>query len=190
MPNLYRVFPYLVESDAAGPGGPLYVPPQGAGRLDNPALYSVLYLSNSEAGAVAETFGRLPEWSAAMLAGHPAIAGSVHAVAVYDLARPETICDLDNPAQLQAFDLRPSQVVSRDYVRTREWARHIYRLGRWHGASWWSYYDSRWASVGLWNREGLRVSAVRPLGLEDSAVIEAARVICRRMVRRSRRDVD
>ena len=98
--KLFRVFRYISGVDPTGPGGPLYVPPQGAGRIDNPAIYSVLYLSNSEAGAIAEAFGRLPEWSAAMLAGQPAMPGSTRAVATYDFAAPDAICNLDDPAQL------------------------------------------------------------------------------------------
>jgi hypothetical protein len=125
-----------------------------------------------------------------MLAGQPAMPDSTRAVASYSFNADEGICDLDNPAELLDLDLRPSQVVSRDYAVTREWARHLYRLGRWRGASWWSYYDSRWASVGLWNRDGLTVTSIRPLTIDDPALAEAGRVICRRVVRRTVRDVD
>jgi hypothetical protein len=184
--SFFRVFPYLPGSALAETGGPLYLPQQGAGRIDNPALYSVLYLSNSEAGAIAESFGRLPEWSAAMLAGHPAMPGSTRAVATFTFSHPDRICDLDDPAQLQSLDLRPSQVVSRDYAVTRAWARHLYRLGRWQGVSWWSYYDSRWTSIGLWNLDGLTVETIRPISIEDAALGEAGRVIARRIVTRSR----
>jgi hypothetical protein len=72
--------------------------------------------------------------------------------------------------------------VSRDYAITRAWARRIYEQGAWAGVRWWSYYDPRWASIGLWNSSGLRLETVHPLHLEDTALVEASRVIARRIV--------
>jgi hypothetical protein len=77
VPALYRVFPYLADAAKSEPGGALYVPPQGGGRIDNPGKYSVLYLSDAAAGAVAEAFGRFPEWTPAILEGGPSLPGSV-----------------------------------------------------------------------------------------------------------------
>jgi hypothetical protein len=57
--TLYRVFPFHPDSSADKPGGALYVPPQGAGRIDNPDLYTVLYLSDAPVGAIAEAFDLL-----------------------------------------------------------------------------------------------------------------------------------
>lgn len=54
--------------------------------------------------------------------------------------------------------------------------------GVWAGIRWWSYYDPRWASIGLWDQRGLILEEVRELRLEDAALIEASRAIARRIV--------
>ncbi len=181
MPLLYRVFPYAPAAAATAPGGALYRPPQGGGRLDNPDLYSVLYLGDSAAGAIAEAFGRFSLWSPAMLEGSPSLPGSVRALARYRLSAAARVCDLDDPAQLVKLRLKPSEVVSRDYARTRAWARRLYQRGGWAGIRWWSYYDSGWASCGLWDIEKLALEEVRPLSLDDAALRDAARTITRRI---------
>ena len=101
------------------------------------------------------------------------------AVGVYALPDENLVCDLDDPRRLLELDLRPSDVVTRDYERTRSWARRIREQGKWTGVSWWSYYDPRWASVGLWNTSGLKVQSVRQLRLNDADLVEASRVIVR-----------
>ena len=186
MPLLYRVLPFLATAAPNEPGGALHIPQQGGGRLDNPDRYAVLYLSAAAAGAIAEAFGRFPEWSPAILAGSPSLPGSVRAHARYRLSDGEPLCDLDNPEQLQALRLRPSEVVSRDYSRTRAWARRIYEQHRWIGARWWSYYDPRWVSVGLWDTERLKLEDVHPLGLDDAALVEASHTIVRRIIENPR----
>jgi RES domain len=181
--DFYRVFPFLANASARQPGSALYIPPHsGSGRLDNPDLYSVLYLGNSLAGAIAEAFGRFPEWTPAILRGSPSLAGSVRALARYELAPREPLCDLDDPGQLLRLRLRPSDVVSRDYARTRAWARRIFESRAWAGISWWSYYDPRWTSVGLWKTDRLSVAEVRELRLDDAALLDAARIIVRRII--------
>jgi hypothetical protein len=179
---LYRVFPFLANAGTDEPGGALYVPPQSAGRIDNAHLYSVLYLSNAAAGALAEAFGRFPEWTAAILGGSPSLPGSVRAIASYRLRDDARICNLDDPEQLWELGLRPSEVVSRDYASTQAWARRIYEQGKWIGVRWWSYYEPQWASIGLWDIRGLALEEVRPLRLDDAAMIEASRTIVRRIV--------
>jgi hypothetical protein len=176
------VLPFLANGGPSEPGGALYIPPQGAGRLDNPELYSVLYLSDTAQGAITEAFGRFPEWSPAILAGSPSLPKSVRAIARYRLADNEPLCDLDDSERLGALRLRPSDVVSRDYTRTRAWARRIYEQGVWRGVRWWSYYDPGWASVGLWDISGLELEEVRPLRLDDPALLKASRTIVRRIV--------
>jgi hypothetical protein len=94
------------------------------------------------------------------------------------------VCNLDDPALLTTLRLRPSDIVSRDYARSRAWARKIYEQGKWVGARWWSYYESRWASFGLWNISRLRLDDVRLLRLDDPALLETARTIARRIVLR------
>jgi hypothetical protein len=150
--------------------------------LDNPDLFSALYLSDSPAGAVAESFGRFPEWTPAMLDGLPGLPGSSRALASYFLPPDERLCNLDNPKQLLALALRPSDVFSRDYQRTRLWARRIYQQGDWAGVRWWSYYDPQWASIGLWKTDRLQIEQVQPLHGEHPALLEASRVITRRII--------
>jgi hypothetical protein len=182
VPALYRVFPYVAVTPSDELGGALYVPPQGGGRIDNPGIYSVLYLSDAAAGAIAEAFGRFPEWTRPMLEGPPSLPGSVRAIARYRLTDDAPICNLDDLEQLLSLGLRPSDVVSRDYTRSRAWARRIYDQGKWSGVRWWSYYDPAWSSFGLWNLKGLALDQVTPLTLDHPALIEASRTIVRRIV--------
>ena len=182
MAALFRVFPSVPTAATGEPGSPLYVPPPGAGRLDNPDLFSTLYLADSAAGAIAEAFGRFPEWTAAMLHGPSALPGSARALAAYHLPGENRLCDLDDPRQLLALGLRPSGVVSRDYTKTRAWARRIFEQRDWSGVRWWSYYDPRWFSIGLWTTDPLTVRHVEPLHLKHPAMLEAARIIARRIV--------
>ena len=179
---LYRVFPYLATAAADEPGGALYRPPQGGGRLDNPSAYSLLYLSDAESGAIAEAFGRFPEWTAGMLGESPSLPGSVRAIARYRLPAESRVCNLDDPQRLLALGLRPSDVVSRDYAHTRAWALRLYRQGAWIGIRWWSYYDPRWASFGLWKTGSLKVTDVTRLSLSHPALLEAGNTIARRVI--------
>lgn len=158
------------------------MPRQGGGRLDNPQLYSVLYLSNSPAGAIAEAFGRFPEWTAALLEGSPSLPGSFRAIARYQLSDRVAVCNLDDPAQLLRLNLRPSEIVVRDYACTRAWAQRIYEQRKWSGAAWWSYYDSRWSSIGLWDISKLSLADVEILSLEHPALVEASLAITRRII--------
>ncbi|MCL4849912.1 MAG: RES domain-containing protein [Bryobacteraceae bacterium] len=181
MATLYRVFPCQPEAAPVEPGGALYIPPQGAGRIDNPGLYAVLYLSDTAEGAIAEAFGRFPEWTPAILAGSPALPGSTRAIAQYRFRGELPLCDLDDAVRLLALELRPSQVVTRDYTQTRAWARTIFEQGRWAGIRWWSYYRPEWGSIGLWSVAALTLETVRPLCLDDVDLIAASRTIARRV---------
>lgn len=183
MAVLYRVFPWLKSADPEEAGGALFVPPQGGGRIDNPGTYSVFYASDDAQGAVAEAFGRFSEWSPAMLEGSPALPGSVRALGRYQLANERPVCDLDDPRQLLELGLRPSDVVTRDYARSRGWARQLYERGEWVGVKWWSYYSPEWCSWGLWDTAELTLDEVIPLDIGQRAVQGAARVIARRIVR-------
>lgn len=185
MANLYRVFPYVATASEDEPGGATYIPPQGGGRIDNPGIYAILYLSDSPAGAIAEAFGRFPEWTEAILEGSPNLPRSVRAVARFYLPDDAPICNLDDPSLLQTLGLRPSDIVSRDYARSRAWARRIYEQGRWFGLRWWSYYDSQWASFGLWSLSRLKLEEVQVLRLDEPALLDASRTIARRIIKRS-----
>ncbi len=160
------------------------MPHQGGGRLDNPQNYSVFYLSDAAAGAIAEAFGRFPEWNVHVLAGSPSLPGSARAIARFRMDDDAKVCDLDDPARLMALRLRPSHIVSRDYARTRAWAQRIFDLKKWSGIRWWSYYDPRWASFGLWDIRKLELEDVRVLRLNDPAFQEAGRTILRQIAAR------
>ena len=179
MPILYRVLPFLPGAAPGQPGHPLYIPPQGGGRLDNPDIYRILYLADQASGAIAESFGRFPEWTSAILAGSPSLPGSSRVLARYNLPDTLQVCNLDDPQQLITLHLRPSEIVSRAYADTRAWARRIFAAKLWGGIRWWSYYDPRWSSFGLWDIETLRFEEIIPLTLDTPALIEAATVIAR-----------
>jgi hypothetical protein len=177
--RLYRVFHHLPNARITASAGALYVPSQGAGRLDNPEVYKVLYLGDSPAGVVAEVFGRRYQWEPGMFRGLPMLPGSAHALATYEVPDQYAICDLDDPHQLIEVELRPSRVITRDYEVTQAWALDLYRRGRWSGVRWWSYYDSRWMSIGLWDLTSIQCVETAPLTLEHPAVLEASSVLGR-----------
>jgi RES domain len=177
--RLYRVFPFDAEAKPSERGGALFAPRGRAGRIANPKLYAELYVSSSAAGALSEAFGRLATWAEGMLT----VRDRPYALATYELPDDrDPVCDLDNAARLLAYDLRPSEVVARDRNVTQAWAEQIYRSGKWAGISWWSRYDSRWRSFGLWSRKYLRVSnPPEPLTMRHAAVREAAELLPRRL---------
>jgi RES domain len=176
--TLYRVFPFVANARPSEPGGALFTPYGGAGRIANPNLYNELYLSSTAAGALSEAFGRLDTWTDAIFAQPD----RPYALATYELSDHATICDLDNAGRLLAYELRPSDVVARDRSITQTWAALIYRSKKWNGIAWWSRYDSRWRSLGVWNRKQLRLKRnPEPLSLEHAAVQEAAMLLPRRL---------
>lgn len=160
------------------PGGALFARThQGGGRIDVPGR-SVLYLSSAPAGAVAEVFAPLASWTPQMF-GSPAGPAARRALGRYGLADDANVLDLDDAESLRRLGLRPSEVVSSDRAVTQRWARTIAAQQRWDGVRWWSYYDPRWYSYGLWDRRHLTVTSVEPLSLEHPAVVEAAIVLRR-----------
>jgi hypothetical protein len=179
--KLYRVFPWIEKAAADKTGGVFFVPPQGTGRIDNPEHYGVLYASDSAAGAIAETFTRNPyrmHWTPRML--RPRLPGAITAIA--EITAPEAtihLCDLDEPEQLIAQTLRPSLVITRERTATQTWALRIFEQQRFAGVRWWSYHESRWGSIGLWNAQSLHDSAVtiQPLSLNDEHLQEAAKTL-------------
>jgi len=116
-----------------------------------------------------------------VLEGSPNLPGSVRAIARYLLPETVRLCNLDEPRQLLKLKLRPSQVVSRDYTVTRDWARRIHEQRQWAGVRWWSYYDSRWSSHGLWDLRSLVLDEIRVLRLDDPSLLEASKIIARRV---------
>lgn len=179
---LYRVFPYLADALPHEPGGALFVPRQGAGRIDNPDMYHVHYLSCAPEGAVAEVFGWRAQWAPRMLHGVPRLPGSAYALAAFEMHDTPGICNLDNPNELIAHALRPSTVITRELRVTQGWARGIFEKQRWNGVGWWSYYDSRWLSCGVWDSHLLSVRDVHLLSMHDLSLVTAAQTL-RRVIR-------
>ena len=177
--RLYRVLPFRGDATEGQPGHPLFIPtPTGAGRVDAPGTYSVLYVSDAPAGAVAEAFGGVPLWTPAMF-DKPSFERGRRALATYELPDQAAVLDLDDPDALKRLGLRPSDVVTRDRAVTQRWALAAYREHRWIGVRWWSYYDPRWHSFALWDRLELTVVGVEALSLEHSSAVEAAIVLGR-----------
>lgn len=175
--RLFRVVPWIREAREGDPGHPLHVPgPQGAGRVDNPERYAVLYASDSATGAVAESFGNLAVWSDQMFVV-PSM-GARRALATYEL-HDGVVLDLDDARALLHRDIRPSRVVTRDRAITQRWALGIYDEGTWQGVRWWSYVDPDRGSFGLWDRRTLRVLDVTPLERTHPAVGDAAAALPR-----------
>jgi hypothetical protein len=177
--RLYRVFHFDVEAKSSEPGGALFASRNGTGRIANPKLYKELYLSSTAAGALSEAFGRLDTWSEEMLARPDVRTRSQPTNCETNEA---AVCDLDNAARLLAYDLHPSEMVARDRVVTQAWAGRVYSSGKWAGISWWSRYDSRWRSLGLWNRKDLRLSEPPELlTIRHPAIRQAAELLPRRL---------
>lgn len=175
---LYRVISYLEDAALAEPGGALHVPAiQGAGRVDNPEHYRVLYLADDPAGAVGESLGRFHTWGPVVLHGPPALTGSRKALATYE-GEP-ALLDLDEPTELVARDLPPSRVVTQDWQTTQRWGLAVWSEQRWQGVRWWSRWHADWGSVGLWDQDGLQVVDVQPLHAAHPALVEAAAILNR-----------
>ena len=138
----------------------------------------VLYLSTSPVGAVVEVFASLAIWGPKMLVS-PTIPGASRSLGRYKLADSAKILDLDDAEALRALGIRPSEVVTPDRAVTQRWARRVVDERRWDGVRWWSFYDSRWHSYGLWERRNLEVIDVERLALDHPAVVEAATVLRR-----------
>ncbi|HST46219.1 RES family NAD+ phosphorylase [Jatrophihabitans sp.] len=181
MVTFYRVLPYLDTARAGEPGHPLYLSSaRGSNRVDNPGHYQVLYLADAPAGALAEAFGSFSRWNRGLFRGTPSLSRSVRALVTYELDEGAAICDLDDAYTLVELGLRPSEVVTRNRAVTQSWALKLYEAGRYAGVRWWSYYDPRWGSIGLWDSRLLTVVEVAVLDdLMHPAMVEAAAVLCR-----------
>ena len=186
--RLYRVLPYLPTAAGDEPGGVLFRPAGGKNRVDPPVVgqYRVLYAGSDPAGCIAEAFGRFDVWDRTLIESDPAtplLPGSRFALATYELPDDVAILDLDDAQTLLEWQLHPSQVVSRDRNVTQAWAARMYAAGAYGGVRWWSYYDSGWSSVGLWD-----VTRLTPLGeprvlrIDDADIARAAGTIVRRYV--------
>lgn len=153
------------------------MPRGAAGRVDNPEHYAALYLSDEPGGACAEAFAYLSVWDDSLLLGSPLLPGSMAGIGTFRL--DAEVCDLDDAARLVALGLRPSEVVTRDRTVTQAWALRVFTEQRCAGVRWWSYYDPRWGSHGIWDTDTLTVDAVEPVSLDHPGVLVAAEVLSR-----------
>lgn len=185
--RLYRVLPYLANAADDEPGGVFFRPASGKNRADSPTpgYYRCLYVGDSPSGAIAEAFGRFDDWDNTLFKASPAtpaLPNSHFALATCDLSDTARICDLDDPTELLARALRPSNVVTRDRAVTQAWAKRIFNERSYVGVNWWSYYDPNWRSLALWDIADLALAqSPRLLRANDPDVIDAARAIARRL---------
>lgn len=183
MPEVYRVTAWRPDARRGEPGHAAFSPrsAQGGGRVDNPDLYATTYLSSTAAGAVGEVFGYHERWDDTMLDAGFAGPGTRYALLRFTVKADEVL-DLDDPRNLLDRNLRPSRVVLTDREVTQAWARSIYLENSWTGASWWSRWDARWTSYGVWADDHLRaVGHPVPLHIDHDAILEAAQVLNRRL---------
>jgi hypothetical protein len=145
---LYRVFPWDADATAGDSFSPEFIPSQqGSGRFDL-ADEPVLYLGESPEHPVAEVLqsfrGRPFQPGMLRRFGHP--------LALMEVGLADTdaayLIDLDDPAQLIRFGLRPSHVVSDDRRRTIAIASTVHASGA-TGLRWWSKLSGDWHAVVL-----------------------------------------
>ena len=174
---LYRCFAWSERVRPTEPDGPLWFPRihQSDGRHDNPDVYGCLYLADRETSAVVEQLARfrgqhlIPE----MLVRR----GLTLGVASIELPDRAQVIDLDDPVVLSAHELRPSLVATRRRDVTQPQALALYRRHRFAaGLRWWSVFEALWANVTVFDRAARRLTlgGVRPLTMDDSAVVDAA----------------
>jgi hypothetical protein len=190
----YRVGIYAEAAESPEDNGhPLFRwPHQGGGRIDDPMKdYLVLYLADTPEAAVAEVFGRYPEWRSAIFDVPPGAPQKARR-ALFTYRGDPSICDLDDSRRLVECGLRPSRVVTRDRTVTQEWARAIYEREtpdgerEFSGLSWWSYYNPDWSSIGLWDID-LIVEEAEVLTLDSLIVQETAFEIARMVQDKNKR---
>ncbi len=178
------MFPHILGAAPTDRGGALYVPPSsGFARIDNPALYDVLYVAHDPAAAVAEAFGGRDIWRPATfvhtIGGHT----NPYALATYELPDDTSIFDVNDIEALRSLEVtRPTDIITRDRPTTQAWAQKIFNAGRYAGVQWWSYYNPDWPVVGLWDRAALALGAAPELlTISSTAVLDAAKVIVRQI---------
>ena len=149
---------------------------QGSGRHDAPAMYGAWYCSRAAVSAVAE--------AVQYLRGHvlrevdfERTGGMTKALVALDVADDLDMVDLDDPAELVARRIRPSQVATMRRTVTQAIAVSVFRDGV-VGMEWWSTLDAEWTNVTLFHERALAgVSIVAPprrLSLQLAEVQDAA----------------
>ena len=160
-------------------GGPLFVSRvgQGKGRHDAPDRYGAWYCSRHRASAVAETI-RFARGTVLEDLDFARPDGAVRALVELSLDDEALgLLDLDDPLELAARRLRPSQVATGQRTVTQQIARDIFDEGA-AGFLWWSTLDGGWTNVTLFHERALpHVSIVarpRKLSIRLPEVQEAA----------------
>ena len=174
---LHRCFAWAKRARETEPDGPLWFPRefQGEGRHDNPDVYGCMYVADREVSAVVEQLARFRGQS--LIPELLARRGLPLAVAAIELPDRAQVIDLDDPTVLTAHELRPSAVATRRRGITQPQALDMYRRHRFAaGLRWWSVFEALWANFTVFERAArrLQVEDVRPLTLDDPALLEAA----------------
>ena len=147
--ELFRVFDWDGSSLGEAEGGPLFVgrSHQGAGRHDNAGEFGAWYCSRVAVSAVAET---IQYFRNRTLHDRDFTVPNGRAKSLVTLRLDDVIpiVDLDDPAELVARSIRPSQVATRRRVTTQRIATSLFKEGA-GGLSWWSTFDAEWTNVTL-----------------------------------------
>jgi hypothetical protein len=177
---LHRCFAWNRRAGADERDGPLWFPRpfQGEGRHDNPDLYGCLYLADREVSCVVEQLARFrtQRLQPALLRRR----GLPLALATVELDDAAAVIDLDDPRTLRRERLRPSLVATRHREVTQPQARTLHEAHPQAAAlRWWSTFESTWGNLTVFDRarRSLRAPDVRPLSVDDAAVVEAADVL-------------
>lgn len=180
---LYRVVPFVAGAKPGNPGHPEYLhTPQVDGRLDNPAHYSLFYLSATESGVVGESLAQHPKWTKSVF-DFKKVPGSTLSLCSFVVPDSAQIIDMDDASILLSLGLRPTQVITPNRSVTQSWAlriweQHDHRGRKWDGVRWWSRHHSDWPVMGLWNWT-MTLDRVEPLDLDHRAVRDAASTLNR-----------
>jgi hypothetical protein len=147
--DLFRVFDWDGTSRGREQGGPLFVARdrQGSGRHDAPARYGAWYCSRQAVSAVAEAIqflrGHTLEEADFVRPG-----GARKALARLIVDETVRLVDLDDPRELAARTLRPSQVATGRRLLTQSMAVSIFDEGA-AGLLWWSTLEAAWTNATL-----------------------------------------
>lgn len=154
---VHRVFPRDPKAKHGERGHWSFLPrPQRHGRWDAPDLYDAWYAAATPVGAIAEKFWSFNEWRpATFLTPH----GTPIALAVLETRDEVEWIDLDDPATLIRFGLKPSQIVRRDLAFTQAAAAAMHRATRENtprpgGLKWWSSALPQEDVFMLWSQPG------------------------------------
>ena len=173
---LHRCFAWNERARPDQPDAALWFPRvfQGDGRHDNPDVYGCLYVTDREASGVVEQLARFR--GQRLIEPMLVRRGFALALAAIDLTDDAKVVDLDDPVVLRRRRLRPSLVATRERAITQPQALAVHRETEAVGLRWWSIIESQWANYTIFDRAAarLRLQDVRPLALDDPAVVEAA----------------